>query len=333
MALLTRLDAVYRYFAPPEPEPYDEVFAAELADWVARSQALEDSIALARAERRARFERPPRDGRYASAPRTGRENARGRRRYNESLRDRGRGGGSARARYAAAAAAIDYSVPLPAAASLDPNTVDSATLLRLGVRPDLMRRWLKFRGRGGSFVRRADIARVYGLADTTYERIAGYFVDGVELERNFPRRRPSGEHIVEPVEVNGAEDADLQRIPGIGPYYAKRILDYRDRLGGFVTAAQIGETPRLRDSTWRATRRFMRVDSTDVRLLAINVATAPQLARHPYLTRAQAETLVRFRKNRGPFRSADDLRRAVVVDEATIARLAPYLDYATGAGR
>ena len=43
------------------------------------------------------------------------------------------------------------------------------------------------------------------------------------------------------MELNTADTATLKKIPGIGSYYARKIVAYREALGGFVSKSQVTE--------------------------------------------------------------------------------------------
>ena len=296
----------------PEPEPIayaTDVYAEEVTVWLAAVEARKDSVAAARAARRAAFDRRFERG----SPRE----------YEERKRRQPK-----RERRGSYTPAIDYTVPLPAFETLDPNNVDSTTLFRLGVPRFIALRWLKFRERGGTFVRRADIAKLYDLEDSTFQRISDYFLDGEGLQPGFEEPRPRGVRETVVVEVNSATAEELKRVRGIGDYYANAIIKYRDRLGGFTSVAQIAETPRLRDSSFRAVRASLQVDPVAVDILDVNRWDTKRLARHPYLTYAQARTLVDYRRNHGAYASASDLYETVVLDSATVRRLLPYMEFA-----
>ena len=163
---------------PPPPLSPEEhaAYLAEIEDFVARSRASADSVAFAKAERqRAYAERQERWA--AQKEQWAREKAARAARYAARKEKWGQSAvPPTAAPPRAQAIAIDYSVPMPAPSSLDANAVDSATLLRLGVPIQIAGRWLKYRRSGGRFDQPADIAKLYGLADTTAARLVAYFV-------------------------------------------------------------------------------------------------------------------------------------------------------------
>ena len=133
------------------------------------------------------------------------------------------------------------------------------------------------------------------------------------------------------VELNSADTLTLQLLHGIGPAYARRIVRYRERLGGFVSTEQLlevyGFTPELLEHI----RPSLRLDSSAIERIPINSIELKQLARHPYVEYYQARDIVRLRSLGTLFHSADDLRAVPSMADSTLQRLLPYLDFSVDA--
>ena len=319
----------------------------ELADWTTRSEALADSLSAARAARDSTY--AARRNYYAERDRRWAAN---RERWARERAERAAASADRQARRAERNAryAVDLSIPLPPVGSVDPNRADSATLRRLGIPHYVVSRLLKYRAKAGGFRTSDDVAKLYGLEDTTYARLRAYLVDG-PLERlprageaDRPRTVLTSERTAASgadlprlteapppplVDVNDASEADLTAVRGIGPFYAKQILDYRDRLGGFLSVEQVAETPKLREGAFAqwADQLTVAPAARPTTPLRINQLDARALARHPYLPYSKAATLVAYRQHHGAFGVVGDLYDVVALDSALIARLAPYLDF------
>lgn len=128
------------------------------------------------------------------------------------------------------------------------------------------------------------------------------------------------------VELNSADTLTLQLLHGIGPVFARRIVRYRDRLGGFVSSAQLlevyGVTPQLLNHIGP----HLRIDTTAIKRINPNTTGLKELARHPYIEYYQARDMVRLRENGIRFHSVDDLRAIPSMADSTLVRLLPYLD-------
>lgn len=223
-------------------------------------------------------------------------------------------------------------MPVP----FDPNRADSVRLSSLGLPPYVVRNILKYRARGGVFRTPESLARIYGLTAEDYARLRPYIrITLPEKEQASSVRqkntgkadgwwvRPSKFAEGTTVELNAADTAVLQRVPGIGRVRASRIVAYRNRLGGFVHVSQLTEISGMPDSLCR----WFTVGPLTEKPIHINRAEAAQLSLHPYLNYRQARAITDFRHKYGPLHS---LRQLELYEEFTaddLKRLAPYVAF------
>lgn len=221
----------------------------------------------------------------------------------------------------------------------DPNTADSATLVRLGLTPRLARRICRYRAAGGRFRHARDLARIYGMDTAALRRLRPYiriaaapganpsFRKPRPLEKShyaytpYPSRKlPRGRQL----DLNAADSAELLRVPGVGPYFARRIVRYRQRLGGFVSPEQLREIPNLPDSvqTW-----FRVTAERAQRPLRLNTATFRELLRHPYLNYEQVKAIVNYRERQGALQTLQELSLSEAFTPVDLERLTPYVSF------
>ncbi|RMG79523.1 MAG: helix-hairpin-helix domain-containing protein [Bacteroidetes bacterium] len=232
----------------------------------------------------------------------------------------------------------------------DPNHASKETLMRLGLSGKVSQTLVNYRKKGGRFYKKEDLRRVYGLRAEDYERLEPY----IALENVKPKRTntpPAVAHeteikpesptlppqramtvaleTAEPVEidVNVATAEEWQRLRGIGPYFAERIVRFREALGGFASIEQIAETYNLPDTVFQSIRPHL-VLSPVRQTIDINFASPQQLKDHPYITYKQANVLANYRRFHGPFRSPDDLKKVGgPLRPEDVDRLVPYLNF------
>ena len=129
------------------------------------------------------------------------------------------------------------------------------------------------------------------------------------------------------VELNSADTLTLQLMHGIGPAYARRIVRYRERLGGFLSTDQLLEVYGFTPELLAHIAPTLKLDTTGVRRIPINTIELKQLAKHPYVEYYQARDIVRLRQRGVRFHTADDLRTVPSMADSTLERLLPYLDF------
>lgn len=196
---------------------------------------------------------------------------------------------------------------------------------------------LKYRRKGGRWRSADDLQRLYGLSKSQFEQLRPYVriaeadkrkvYERAEWQSNYEHEpRPKTEKLAEGITLpaNTADTTALKHIPGIGSYYARKIVDYRERLGGFVSTSQIGE---IEDLPVGITRWFILDKADKPRQLRINHATFKQLVRHPYLSYEQTKIIVTHIRQYGAIRSLRDLQLYKEFTQNDFKRLAPYISF------
>lgn len=119
----------------------------------------------------------------------------------------------------------------------NPNQVSRPKLKEMGVNEYVINNWMKYREAGGQFYHRDDVLAIYGMDKETYLTLRKY----IEIPKpNYSRNEWNvTEKPVEPIDINSATAEDLMKLPGIGPVFGKRIINYRDALGGFDSVNQL----------------------------------------------------------------------------------------------
>lgn len=234
----------------------------------------------------------------------------------------------------------------------DPNTVDSVSLIGFGLSPKQVHTFLNYRRAGAVFRTPEAIGRVYTLTDEDVSRLlpyvrigADYFrkdtskhtyerkpaktsaapdtvrTNGAEWKRNYPEKFKR----LTKVDPNTADTALLQRIPGVGSWISRNIVEQRKRLGGYHSVGQLLEvkyfSPELLE--------WFEVDTTAMRIEAfdINTASFQRLNSHPYISYEQTRDLLRYIRLYGKIADIDALRRTGIFTEEEIVRLQPYLKF------
>lgn len=59
--------------------------------------------------------------------------------------------------------------------------------------------------------------------------------------------------------LNTATPQQLEALPGIGPVLAKRIVDFRQRKGGFRKVEELLAIPGISEAKWKALREHLTV--------------------------------------------------------------------------
>lgn len=99
------------------------------------------------------------------------------------------------------------------------------------------------------------------------------------------------------LELNSADTLQLQDLKGIGPGFARRIVAYRDKLGGYYAKEQLMEVYGFTDKLYNLVKDHITVDATKIQKLKVNELTIAELKRHPYISYYEAKAIVDYRSS------------------------------------
>jgi competence protein ComEA len=216
--------------------------------------------------------------------------------------------------------------------SFNPNTATAEEWKRLGLRDKTIQTILKYRSKGGKFYKPEDLQRIYGLHSDEYERLLPF----VQIESN-PKtnteqaavlaefRTERKEYNAALVDINDADTTTWKQLKGIGSTYARRIVNFRNKLGGFVSVDQVGETYGLPDSVFQKVKQQLRFSSSSINQIDLNNSTVDELKAHPYIGFSVANAIVQYRSQHGDFSTISDLQKIGAIDGALYRKISPYL--------
>ena len=128
------------------------------------------------------------------------------------------------------------------------------------------------------------------------------------------------------VELNQADTLTLRKIPGIGSTFARRIVSYRELLGGFYTVEQLAEVYGIDEDRYNALYPWFKTDTTCIQPLRINHLSFKELLRHPYLNTSQVRQIERLRR-KAPLSGWNNLILLEEFTDLDRQRLQPYLSF------
>jgi competence ComEA-like helix-hairpin-helix protein len=231
----------------------------------------------------------------------------------------------------------------------DPNTATMQDFLRLGLSERVARSIENYRSKGGKFYIKEDFSKIYTLREEDFKRLEPWILipernkksdlatrfeketvpaSGYKAQKETYSGKTNNRSLKESIEIdiNKATEEEWQKLKGIGASYARRIVGFRDKLGGFHAVKQVGETYGLPDSTFQSIFPNLKVSSI-LRKIPVNKATESELNAHPYISSMQAKALSNYIKMNGPLKGMADFRKVAVFKEEDWQRLEPYLNF------
>ncbi len=224
----------------------------------------------------------------------------------------------------------------------NPNLATAADFQQLGLSNKVARTIVNYRAKGGTFRKKEDLKKIYGLSESDYIRLVDYIdlpevieskeealveqeTESSSAENFIPTsyENVSNELIID---INQADAEEWMKLRGIGVTFSKRIVRFREALGGFTSIEQIAETYNLPDSTFQNIKDQL-ISSPILEFIKINEVDAATLKAHPYFSWNEANAIVNYRKQHGSYKSIDDLREVKILSNEFIQKIQPYIQF------
>jgi DNA uptake protein ComE-like DNA-binding protein len=237
--------------------------------------------------------------------------------------------------------------------NFDPNTTSVDSLRLLPIPSFIADNIVKYRSKGGKFKKPDDLKRIYGIdnhfnkllpfisigSKITKDTINGVFFkkENLQIEDTnyFVKKfeKPSEDSIsIKPkpkekykADVNVADEYQLMMVSGIGAYYAKVIIEYRDKLGGFIRKDQLYEIQKIPKERMDLLIDYLIVDPNKITKLCLNQVGNYKIISHPYLTRKQWNIVILYRDNHKGIKDLEDFKRVGIFQQSDIDKVKPYL--------
>ncbi len=211
----------------------------------------------------------------------------------------------------------------------NPNTVTVEELRQLGCPIFLANRIVNYRSKVAQFKVKADLLKVYGMDTSLYNRFYPFIELPVQMLYEQSQKSESKEKISQKlnININTADSNALKSLPGIGEKLSKRILQYRNLLGGYHTIDQLKEIYGMKEETFIQIKDQLLVDLNDIKTISINSIDFSVLSKHPYIGYNQAKLIVNYIKQHGQIISFEDLIKIKEIDIEKIVKAKPYLRF------
>lgn len=212
----------------------------------------------------------------------------------------------------------------------DPNTASYQVLVSLGIPSKTANILINWREKGKVFRSKEELQKVYGMTPETYARIYPYIVIATShytsAEPQYEKQEKTFYSKEKPklIDINTANEEAWKSLPGIGNGFAASIVKYRTALGGFYDVAQISEVYYLHDSVYQKIKPYLGLHTRTIKKIKINDASFEELDAHPYISKKQAENII---KNRPIFGYEDLLELYFFKDPTKTEKLKPYLSF------
>jgi competence protein ComEA len=202
---------------------------------------------------------------------------------------------------------------------IDPNKLSYYQWMGLGISSDLANDILRKKRKQKQFNCIDEIKEISGVNSSELVNYFEVFALPVECPKIVKK--------LSVYRVNSVTKKELSEMSGISYKIARRIVAYRNKLGGFNSLRQLKEVQNLPDKEYSILKSRLIINRSKIVKVKINTISRFELKKHPYLTAKQASTIVNYRKKIGSYDNVDSFRKVYGLTEKDITKLSPYLSF------
>lgn len=218
----------------------------------------------------------------------------------------------------------------------DPNSLSFENWVKLGIRDRTIKTIQNYLSKGGHFYKKEDLKKIYGFSSTDYERLCP-FIKIYSTKEDYSTKNNKNSAFEKSnypenikynpvnIDINLADSFAFISLPGIGSKLANRIIQFREKLGGFYSINQLAEVYALPDSTFQKIKTKLIFANNLIEKFNINTASKDEMKNHPYFKWALANAIVEYRTQHGPYMKIEDLLKINLISEEVLEKLKSYI--------
>ena len=229
----------------------------------------------------------------------------------------------------------------------NPNTLTEEEWLQMGLTDRQVRNIMNYKAKGGKFYSKNDLGKLYTISEDEFEQLEPFIVlpevsrgkntetsskSGVSTLRQAQgsttaATAPAEKKAIPIVDLNTVDSTTLVELPQIGPYTAVRIIEFREKLGGFIDKEQLRDVKGMDDARFAAIQPYINLGAVEIRKIDVNRADFKTLVHHPYLNYEQVKRIVNQREKRGMIKNWAQLEELIKEEGEVNPLLEQYVKY------
>lgn len=171
--------------------------------------------------------------------------------------------------------------------------------------------------------------------DTRIQQIENMYMKTQQAKASLTKTRPYSSHksdtkhntknTIQKIEINTADTTLLKTLKVIGTVLSKRIIKYRELLGGFIGTWQLTEVYGLSDTCYMRIKDYVFADTSLIHKIDLNRATVATLSKHPYISYQEAKAICSYRQHVHKIQNPLEIVSNHIISAETFARIRPYI--------
>ncbi len=222
----------------------------------------------------------------------------------------------------------------------NPNTISEEEWRQIGLTDRQIRNIMNYKDKGGKFYSKNDLGKLYTISEEDFAQLEPYIVlpdvsrgtSGKTAKKDQDGRtceasKPVEKKAIPIVDLNTVDSATLVNLPQIGPYTASRIIEFRDKLGGFVDKEQLHAVKGMDEARFAVIQPYVIIGETEIQMIDVNRADFKTLVNHPYFSYEQVKRIFEQREKRGMIRNWEQLQGLFDDDNSLNPLMERYVKY------
>ena len=221
----------------------------------------------------------------------------------------------------------------------NPNTMTEEEGRRIGLTDRQIRNIINYRDKGGKFYSKSDLAKLYTITEEDFAQLEPFIVlpevarrttsnaDSEKKPTQQEEAKPEEKKAIPIVDLNTVDSLTLVELPPIGPYTALRIIEFREKLGGFIDKEQLRDVKGMDSARFATIQPYINIGEAETRKIDINRADFKALVHHPYLNYEQVKRIFNQREKRGMIKNWAQLEALIKNDGEVNPLLEQYVKF------
>ncbi len=181
---------------------------------------------------------------------------------------------------------------------INPNTATLEDFLEIGLTRIQASNCINYRNKGGHFYKKDDLKKIYSISEDDFARIEPFITipktnNPVEIKTTNDRKAVT--KTINTVNINVCDTTELMQLPKIGSFRARKIIERRERLGGFHSVEQLCDIKSLDSSVVAEIRTYIIIDTAAIRKININTASFKEIVAHPLISYELTKKIMQYK--------------------------------------
>ena len=222
----------------------------------------------------------------------------------------------------------------------NPNALTEEEWRQIGLTDRQIRNIMNYQAKGGKFYTKNDLGKLYTISEEEFAQLEPFIVlpevsrktsskstSKKQEEKVGEESKPVEKKVIPIVDLNTVDSTTLVELPQIGSYMAMRIIEFRDKLGGFVDKEQLRDVKGMSEERFATIQPYINIGEAKPRKIDINRADFKTLVNHPYLNYEQVKRIFNQREKRGMIKNWEQLQALIKDDGEVNLLLEFYVTY------